>query len=149
MRKYHDKEGLAKIGMSAEKFNQSQAGIYILIEFTKEYDIYPVQAMVRQVIDKKNLNAVQPDVCFYEEDNPVAVVVIEIEDHENFSKCKKTVKQHLTEYPDIKEGFAFNIDKKEWVRYAREGKKITEYEGESYSEYLDADFETYLENYDI
>lgn len=145
MRKFHDPEGLAEIGMPAEKKAQSRVGKRIMVGFTNDFGDDPIEAMNRQVIDEKNLNSVQPDVVFHEKGNPIAVVVIEIEDHKEFKKCKDAVKEHLENYPDVKEGFAYNIDKDKWVRYTREGEDITEEKDSSYSEYLSTDFADYFD----
>ena len=134
MRDYHDFEGLGDL--PAENIMQSLMGVRIMSNYAKNHRKYC--PMVRQVVDLADNNSFQPDVLFYRKDKDkpvgVAVVVIEIEDHKDFKKCLLRCQEHLAMNPELLEAFAYNMDKKYWVRY-EQGNPILYYYT-SYSEVL-------------
>ena len=119
MRDYHDLEGLGDL--PAEKLDQTQFGFNIAHRYTSRYRKY--LALVRTTIDPDNLDAFQPDVVFFRKDKKhkwgmgKAIVVVEIEDHKDFKKCLARCQEHLAMNPELLEAFAYNMDKKYWVRH--------------------------------
>lgn len=125
MRNYHDKIGLGDLPF--EKLNQTRLGIAILYHYMLTHRKYIV--LNRATIDPDDLNALQPDVIFYRKDpthkwgTGKAIVVIEIEDHKEFKKCQEQCQKHLAMNPELTEAFAYNFDKKYWLRYTQGAEK--------------------------
>jgi hypothetical protein len=81
-------------------------------------------AIVRWTIDPANLNAKQPDVAVYkmEAKGPVlALLTIEIEQTAQLAQARKKTEDYFESYPDLREGFVYDFQKKEWARYYRDG----------------------------
>ena len=134
MRDYHDFE--RKGALPAENLDQVLVGTNIACHYALRHRKYEVN--VRITIDFDNADAFEPDVVFFRKDKNrkwgKAIVVIEIEDQDGFERCKARCQEHLAMNPELLEAFAYNIDKKRWVRYVQ-GNPVL-YAHTSYSEVL-------------